>query len=251
MKSKVIAAFDAASQGFSPDRVVVDPSLNAAFLGECVRLGLAAASTTLNRALLNLRKQGQLSGRKSRRTSFPNEDDYRFAAEMAVRFLERRDGVSLDDIICDPALTAEFDALAARICPGHTPLQYRWAALNLRKSRKLEPELLAKVARPTNVLAFLVEQTDPTAIPSEQGLYLFYSTAKALYVGESENLRSRITKHLDHSDNKGLAQWMWEHGSESLHLEIQILDRATPTRVRRALELELIRSRNPLFNVRR
>src|SRR5262245_41527575 len=138
MKSQLVAALDAASQGYSPDRVVADPELNAVFLGECARLGLCQSPSELNRALLNLRKRGELSGRESRRTSFDCEDDYRFSAEMAVRFLERRDGVSLDDIICSPALAAEFDTLAANIFPGLTPLQYRWAALNLRKARKLE-----------------------------------------------------------------------------------------------------------------
>lgn len=251
MKSKLLAALDAISQGFSPDRVVADPELNLAFLTECSRLGLTGSAATLNRALLNLRKRGELSGRKSRRTSFPNEDGYRFAAEMAVRFLERRDGLSLDDIICDPELARAFDSHAERICPGATPLQYRWAALKLRKSKMLEPELLAKVARPTNVLALLVHEIDPRAIPSLPGLYLFYNPNESLYAGESENLRGRIAKHLDHSDNKGLAHWMWEYGTESLHLEIQTLDPSTATRVRRALETELIRSRKPIFNVKR
>lgn len=251
MKSKLLAALDATSQGFSPDRIVADPDLNAAFVAECSRLGLTASAATLNRTLLNLRKRGELSGRKSRRTSLPNEDDYRFASEMAVRFLERRDGVSLDDIICDPGLAGEFKTMATRICPGATPLQYRWAALNLRKARRLEPELLARVAPPTNVLTFLVDRVDRDAIPPQQGLYLFYSPSEPLYAGECENLRGRIAKHLDHSDNKGLARWMWEHGTESLHLEVQTLEQATATRVRRALELELIRSRKPVFNVRR
>ena len=128
MKSKLIAALDATCQGFSPDRVVADPELNAAFLSEAGRLGLTAAAATLNRSLLNLRKAGDLRGRKSRKTSFVDEQDYRFAAEMAIRFLERRDGISLDSIICDPQLAAEFDAYAARIAPGYSPLQYRWAA---------------------------------------------------------------------------------------------------------------------------
>jgi hypothetical protein len=165
MKSKLRNALDSTSQGLSPDRVVADPELNAAFLAECVRLGLVGSPATLNRALLNLRKQGELRDRKSRKTSFANEDEYRFAAEMAVRFLERRDGLSLDAIICDPAMATEFDGLAAKILPGYTSLQYRWAALNLRKKKRLQPELLATVVRPLRVATWRVEGLDLNASP--------------------------------------------------------------------------------------
>lgn len=35
MKSRLVAAFEATSQGLSPDRVVADPELNLAFHEEC------------------------------------------------------------------------------------------------------------------------------------------------------------------------------------------------------------------------
>lgn len=170
---------------------------------------------------------------------------------MAIRFLERRDGISLDSIICDPQLAAEFDAYAARIAPGYSPLQYRWAAFNLRKASRLKPELLARVAPPVAVAIHSVKELDLANIPAEQGLYIFFMTSGALYVGEAENLYKRLKKHLDHSDNKGLARWMWEYGTDEVHVEIQVLAADTKTIVRRALETELIRSRTPLFNVAR
>src|SRR5690242_6001759 len=105
MNSILATALDAASEGYSADRVVAEPELNARFISECRSLGLVAGVAEINRALLNLRKSGALSGRRrSRPTSFTDEAEYRFAAEMAVRFLERRDGVSLDEIVCDPEL---------------------------------------------------------------------------------------------------------------------------------------------------
>ncbi len=82
-------------------------------------------------------------------------------------------------------------------------------------------------------------------------MYIFYSNRATLYVGESDNLQKRIRKHLDHSDNKELARWLWEYGDASLHLELQVLDKSITQRVRRALEIELIRSRSPVFNVKR
>ncbi len=251
MKSKLIAAFDATCQGFSPDRVFADPTLNSAFVAEAVRLGLTEPAATLNRNLLNLRKRGYLPGRKSKRTSFSDEGDYRFAAEMAIRFLERRNGISLDSIICDPALAAEFDSLSARIAPGYSPLQYRWAALNLRKTSRLKPELMARVSRPVVVATHRVKGIELGLVPTQQGLYLFFTASQVLYIGEAENLHKRLKKHLDHSDNKGLARWMWEYGTDDVRVEIQLLAPETSTMVRRALETELIRSRSPLFNVSR
>ena len=138
-----------------------------------------------------------------------------------------------------------------RFCQVVSPLEYRWAALNLRKQQRLKPELLARVARPSSVLRFKVGDLSLDVVPKGQGLYLLYSDQATLYVGECENLQNRIRKHLEHSDNKELARWLWEFGDGSLHLELQVLDRSITQRVRRALELELIRSRLPVFNVRR
>jgi hypothetical protein len=252
MIDALTSAFEEASNDYPPDRVVADPALNESFVAECRSRGLNAPVAELNRSLLNLRKAGGLSGRpRAKRTHFKDQSDYCFAAEIAVRFLERRDQVSLDRIICAPNRVAEFDELAARIAPGHSPLQYRWAALSLRKARKLEPEVASRILPPTRVQNWQVDQIQLDDLPTEQGLYLFFDAEELLYVGETENLRSRIKKHLDHSDNKGLARWMWEFGTNALNLEIQILDASTNSRARKALELELIRSRHPVFNVKR
>jgi len=251
MKDKLRLAFAAAAGGFSPDRVVADPELNRVFLAACREQGLAGSDATLSRALLNLRKKGELRGLKSKRSSFPKEDEYRFAAEIAARFIERRDGLTLDDVLCDPQLAGEFDSLAARVAPGFTSAQYRWAALNLRKTKRLSPELLSRIVRPEQVYIFRVPDLDINAVPAASGLYLFFTTNCVLYVGEAENLNRRVRKHLDHSDSKGLARWLWEQGSDELHLELQVLPPNTTTRVRRAMEIELIRSRNPTFNIQR
>jgi hypothetical protein len=249
VKSKIIAAFEAVRNGNSVDRLVVDPDLNAAFLAECARLELIADAATLNRSLINLRKAGILRGLKSRSPSLGDDDAYRFAAEMAARHMERCDGVTLDDVLCDPSLAAEFDKLAASIAPGFTPLQYRWSALNLRKQNRLKPELLARVAPPKHVVTVPITGLNLKMIPAEQGLYVFFTRDTCLYVGEAESLRNRLGKHLDHSDNKGLARWIWESGTAELFLELQILDTSTTQKVRRALECELIRGRRPEFNI--
>lgn len=251
MKDKVIEAFLRASRGFSPDRVVADPDLNREYLIECERLGLGSDVAKLNRSLLNLRKRGQLRGISSQRTVLRDKPDIRFAAEIAVRFLERSSEVTLDQAICDPLLAKQFDEIAKTIAPGGTSFEFRWAALNLRKQQRLKPEVLARVARPSQVLQLRVDGLSLDSVPKSPGLYLFYSDKATLYVGETDHLHNRVRKHLDHSDNKDLARWLWEFGDTSLHLELQVLDKSITQRIRRALELELIRSRLPFFNVKR
>ncbi len=248
----IVRSFQSVCGTFSADRVIVDPDLNERFILACRDAGLTTTAVDLNRGLLNIRKRGHLprTGR-STATYFPNEEDYRFAAEIAARVLQRRDGLALDAILCDPVLCRQLDELAMEIAPGFSPLQYRWAALNLRKAKKLSPEILGRVIQSETVLSFRVDGLSAEAIPTNQGLYVFYDPPQTLYVGEASNLRSRLKKHLDHSDNRGLARWLWEHGTAEALLEIHVLPRETPTTHRRALETELIRSRNPLFNVKR
>ncbi len=248
---RILDSFLAVRNGFSPDRVVADCKLNEAFRAACRERGAPSSDEDLNRVLLNARKAGDLRGiRTTNRTSFAHEEDYAFASEIAIRFLERRDGVTLDDVICAPLRATEFDALASRICPNYSSLQYRWASLNLRKKRRLKPEILARVRPPESVINVPVSDLALDQIPNRQGLYVFLSSRETLYVGEASNLRTRLGKHLDHSDNKGLAHWIWEYGTEALHLEMQVLPPNTETKVRRAMEAELIRSRDPVFNVK-
>jgi predicted GIY-YIG superfamily endonuclease len=130
---------------------------------------------------------------------------------------------------------------------------YRWAALNLRKASRLKPELLSRIAPAETVFLGPVADLDPVTISGQQGLYVFYDphTRQTLYVGEACNLRKRLQKHLDHSDNKSLARWLWERGFETLYLEIHLLPLKTTKRARRALESELIVSRRAVFNVHR
>jgi predicted GIY-YIG superfamily endonuclease len=254
MRDEIRHAFLAVRDQYPPDRVVADPELNRAFIAECRRRGLDEPFKKLNQLLLNLRKGGNLKGLpRSRRTSFKNEEEYRFASEIAARYLERRKDVTVDEIICDPEVAQEFDAMAAALAPGFAPLQYRWAALNLRKARRLKPELLSRIAPAEKVSLGRVTDLDPLSISSKRGLYVLYDpqSKQTLYVGEASNLRKRLDKHLDHSDNKSLARWLWDHGYEELYLELHLLPEKTTKRVRRALEAELIGSRRPLFNVQR
>lgn len=249
MTSLLREAFQQVHEGYSVDRVICDPELNEKFVAKCGSLGLPNSSLALNRGLLSLRKSGKLAVLTTKQTRFI-DDEYRFAAEMSIRHLERRDALSLDEILINPVRAVEFDNLCADLSPGATPLQYRWSALGLRKQRGLSPEIISHAIPATSVVIYSCNSITTDQIPTAAGLYIFFDESQTLYVGEASNLRSRLKKHLDHSDNKQLARWLWEHGFEKARIELHVLDVDYSTRVRRSLESELIRSRKPAFNIK-
>ena len=251
MNEQVLRAFLRCRDGYSPDVVIADPALGVQFLAECRRLGAKGTDFDLNHCLYNLRKSGVLEDHRTTRRVRPTKrDEYQFAAEIAARFLERQRNTTLDRIICEPDLAREFDRLAQELAPGFTPFEYRFAALSLRKARRLRPEVGPQLLRATKVESFRVADLDVTRIPKAQGLYFFhYRDEGLLYLGEAKNLRDRIRQHLDHSDRRELARWLWEHGADNLFLEIHVLPEGTASAARKALELDMIRSRRPRFNI--
>ena len=60
MKCLISEAFLQVRSGFSTDRVLADPDLNAAFVSACREQGLDESPEKLNRQLLNIRKAGKL-----------------------------------------------------------------------------------------------------------------------------------------------------------------------------------------------
>ena len=250
MNQTILDAFSEVRQGFSADRVIADPELNQRFIDSCRRRGLTEAPVEINLGLLNLRKRGELFATTCR-TTVRNQEPYVFGVEIAIRALERRHRTSLDRILCDPSLASQLDELAAEIVPGFLPLEYRWAALRLRKSSRLKPEIVARAVPATVFGPRVASDVDTTQIPAQQGVYILSTYNRVLYIGEAKNLRVRLRKHLEHSDNRHLARYIWECGESELLVEFHVLPEDTRTDVRRAMELELIRSRNPEFNIRR
>src|SRR5439155_20456787 len=124
MRQVVRAAFLAIREQQSPDVVIADLNLNERFIRECRWRGLTEPPLALNLCLLSLRKTGDLQGIRSARTVVRGQESYRFAGEIAIRFLERRELLSLDTILCDPERAREFDEIAATISPGYTSFHY-------------------------------------------------------------------------------------------------------------------------------
>ena len=251
MESRVIESFLKVRDGRSADAVIADPDLNALFVASCRQRGLQQLAKELNWCLYNLRKTGALQAYSTTKYTRPRQrDDYLFACEIAARSLEDREHTTVDRILCDPELASQFDDLVQQLAPGHSIRDYRFTALTLRKCRKLRPEPIASFVNPTVIGPLAAERIDFDVIPSAAGVYLLYTgTERYLYIGEAENLKRRIQKHLDHSDRKQLAQWLWRQGYSSLFIELHVLPSGTSTRQRKAYENALIKSRQPLFNI--
>lgn len=254
LKEVVNLAFAATHDGWSSDEVVLNGSLNESFTKHCKAKLPKFSTFEFNWTLLNLRKAGQLKTKATKRRR-DSHDDYAHAAEIAARHMEDKYRLNIDRVICDPAKRREFDAQASAMSPGTNPYLLRKAAFGLRKARQLRPELVNRVADwGKTVQTFPADKLikDSKLIPSAPGVYIFRDQTGYLYIGESSQLRVRVAKHLDHSDRKSLAHYLWKHGTKGIVVELHSFDPTSQARLksmRRAYESELIRSRKPKLNI--
>jgi predicted GIY-YIG superfamily endonuclease len=247
-------AFVAVHDGWSADEVLVRDDLNAAFVARCRSRLPTADEAELNWLLLNLRKAGQLDAAATKQATLRHED-YGHAAEIAARQMYDKHQLSIDRVLCDPQLRQEFDRIAHSVTPDASTYELRKAALGLRKARQLRPELVARVAAwKKQVITLSAKETlaDPQRVPDTPGIYIFRDASGYLYIGEAEDLRARVTKHLDQSDRKSLARYLWQEEADGVTVELHAFDPDSNARykeMRRAYESELISSRRPRFNI--
>jgi hypothetical protein len=257
LRDVVKKSFFATHGGNSTDDVMIDDNLNAAFLKECQQHLPTASAADLNWELYNLRKQrpgmGNVTTVKQKRLK---HDAYLHAAEIAARHMEDKHALTIDRVLCDPAMRAEFDGIAQGIVPGVSTYRLRKAALFLRKNRKLKPELLKRVANWGKTVVSYPAQAlwdQPDLIPRQPGIYIFRNkTAGYLYIGEGGNLRGRVYQHLDHSDRKALCHYLLNNGMTDLTVELHAFQNDSDARkadCRKAYEADLIHSRQPQFNI--
>ena len=195
----IMEAFRLTHDGYSADRLVADPELNSAFTTACNKLGLVGDVRTWNMLLFRLRKQGQLSSIETlHRTSISWDecDKYVFASEIAWQMMiDSKLANSLDEILCDPTLVGEFDKIARRFAPGYKPLDYRWAALKLRKEAKCARSRAAILTSPTHLGERVpMDELDVRKLSYKSGLYVLSDPTRQLYVGEAIDLHARFTR---------------------------------------------------------
>jgi hypothetical protein len=228
VRSAVIQAFNATHKGHSRDWVIIEPTLNRSFLGRCRELGLSPQRYSdyyLNHLLMGTSKTAKYKGQLNRttaRSSFPSYDDCAFAAEIAIRVLQRTDGVTLDRVLCDPPLLNRFDAYAMSLVPDQIPLKMRAAALNLRKTHRLKPMDFASDDYDL-VVAGSVKRVSLSEIAALPGGYVFYDQTRPIFAGETDNLRRRVELHL----NGGLPEWLGAKEDDDFILKVLVLPKAS------------------------
>ena len=257
LKTVVAEAFAATHQGFSADEVILQTELNKAFIADCQKQLPGTDAAQFNWTLINLRKAGKLPAITSRRNKIFNvSPEAKHVGEICARVVMDRHGVSIDRVMTDPKLRDDFDASAKKMSADIDLYQARKAAFRLRKTRQLKPELITRIADWGRVVTeYRADELadDTNVLPESPGIYLFRDASGYLYIGEAIDLRKRLTQHLDESDRKALGNYLTQQGSEGIIVEVHTF--ATGSRikeigVRRAYESELIRSREPRFNVR-
>jgi site-specific DNA-methyltransferase (adenine-specific) len=216
VQSELVAAFRAISDGYSLDRVIADPALNAALAGECARRGLPGDARLWNFELFRARKAGRLAEvATDKRTEFSWRacDPFLFASEIAWKQMLDAGYGSLDDILCDPEAAAQFDTLAAELAPGFTPLHYRWGALKLRKESKRARSRAAALKnrdarRPFSGELWLGEG-GVASLPESEGVYLLYGNdaRRPIYAGATLALRDCLARHVAGQSIESWKQW--------------------------------------------
>lgn len=254
------ASFIETHQGFSSDEVMVRQNLRDNFIAS-IQASSATALSPADRTavwwrLLNLRKAGRLDipttqrGERVDSTIVP-------IAEIAARVVIDRHHVTSDELLVSDELRNELAVEAHKIDPSLNIDAVAKAVLGLRKQRVLRPELVLTVADwGREVRTYQIDELHAALaadeIPRQPGIYLFRNATGYLYIGEAANLVNRLGEHLGGSDRQSLAEHLAVEAEET-SIELHIFPSDSPARkvaMRRAYESELIRSRNPKFNVR-
>jgi len=254
LESKVIEAFGMTADGWSVDEVVLHDERRRAFLEGCKSVGAEGDEKQLFETLLRVRKGGRLE-KRSTRSERVSVEDYTIAAEIAARRVGDERKVHFDEILCDPELLNRFDRIAGELSPEAENYLLRKAALRLRKSRQLRPELAVqandwKVRIRDYTLDELTAQL--SQVTSRPGIYIFRDASGYLYIGQTNNLRERLTHHLEQSDRDQLRRYLLEKSGVDLRIELHEFEDGSPGEklaARRAYESELIRSREPRLNL--
>jgi hypothetical protein len=146
-------------------------------------------------------------------------------AEIAARSVLDRHPVSTDTLLCDPRLRRQ---LVQRVADwDHTT-----------DSLSVDP---------------LIEALGADEISTGPGVYLFYDPTGYIYIGEAANRKVRRVQPISQSDRVTLNGYLHSDAEGSITVELHTFGDRSPAKhlkVHRAYESELIRSRQPRFNIR-
>jgi DNA modification methylase len=204
----ILEAFHQSHNGFSVERVIVDPHINERFQLGCDALQVLGNHADRNRLLLRLRSRGMMADAPidfEQRTAleWTEVDRFAFASEIAWRRLTDLYLLDLDHLLCDPRLAQHFDRIASDHAPGRSPLEYRWTALLIRRALQSSAATMKQMqeARVGNFWEgcphAALDSKQVESLPEEPCVYAIGKPDQSatFYVGATQNMRERLRWH--------------------------------------------------------
>ncbi len=262
MDARVVQAFEAVRDGTAPERILWDEKLSARFHARCRSLGVHAPNAQLDRRLINIRKNKTryLShGIALSETTVTDPQpsivpEYAHVLEFALVRLRNRYGVSIDDILLDTELVAEFEALARMAARNLTSPQLRLGALYIRKTRHVAraelprfDELDSRAIESRLSSLGTLDSISPEDVDAKEGLIEVLERDRYLYISRNENLRAVVTEFVQGSTLEVLSNLLWTPRPDSISLRVFAGATFQNSTILR-WQLKLIREKQPVFN---
>lgn len=257
----IARAFQETRRGLPIDRVLADPALTDRFNQRCRQLGVAAPAAAVNRRLFRLRKSsGQYVRIPPATVKEPRRDfsPYLFAADMASAQIRYRFGASVDDILADPEIGQEFDKLAAQLRPGWTALDYRLAALYIRKSRYCQQQeltlfesLKSTDAEKTASDYGSLDRIDLQKIDPHDGIVGLVErthSSRFLYISQAKSVQDTVAPFLNRTVFDSLANTFWSPSLSLIYLIVYDIRERYRKATQSLWAKKLIHEKTPIFN---
>lgn len=258
---RISAAFEKTRQGYEVDRVLIDASLRKEFLREVKKYKVNASDTMICRGLQAIRKSNRYDINLSPTTNRAgvHAEKYFYAAELAFTQLTYQFEFTVDDIVTDADIADSYVSICKKIDSTGSALEYKWAALSLRKQRSLTKKRIEKIlhVRPSMITRKFhhfgtLDSIDFSKLPISGGVFAFSENStkdRYLYIGAAKNIRSAVVPFKNATPFKNLAGEFWLPDSSRIHLEAGHFDRKYFDASPRDLSFRLIDKYKPVFNV--
>jgi hypothetical protein len=254
-------AFESVREGYELDRVIVDPSLSKRLLRECRSFGVDAPPSAIYKRLQTFRKSARygIKFKKTTRIHGIDPEPFFYAAELGYVQLSYRRKASIDDIITEPEIGDLFVELCRTMAPTGSAMEFKWAALSLRKMRSFEKDkadhLLSVKTKDIESQLETVGTMDrvvSASIPKTTGIFSLAEVnghAKYLYVGSGDNLRDSVEPFSAAKPLLAMAGRFWSPSASDITLSIGSMPKRWNGASARDWSLRLIQDYRPLFNM--
>ncbi len=251
--SIIIKAFAQIHDGYSIDRTLADPRLAARFVKRCQQLGIDAPHAAVCRRLLRLRKAGGFPI-KTTREDKRNLHPFLIPAELAFAKLTYRYDASYDDLLADPDVGKAFDENVARLGRTGDTVDYRLAALHLRKNVRSRRKADAKQLTHVNIFKARwhtpghLSDVQPDAVPDSGGVFSLREPDRYLFLSQSENLRYGVSIFQDNDVLASVGNHFWSPSPDKITVDFVRPEDVRGVRLR-LFELKAIETYQPIFNM--